>query len=71
VKTSDKDRRDSDEPEIAPKSNYSAEEQMRHEIRMELVAKFKSSLQKGTYRVKSPEIAEKIVQKIRDNKHAP
>ena len=64
---------DSHESEVIPpvESNDSTEEQVRQEIRLELVEKFKSSLQKGNYKVKAPEIAEKIVQKIRENKHSP
>ena len=38
------------------------------EIRYELVNKYKAVLNKGGYRVKADEIAEKMVQKIRDNK---
>lgn len=52
-------------------SNKSAKEQARQEIRIELVEKFKGFLQKGNYRVKAPEIAEKIVQKISEDKHSP
>ncbi len=64
---------DSHESEVTPpvESEHSAEEQVRQEIRLELVEKFKSSLQQGNYKIKSPEIAEKMVQKIRENKHAP
>jgi len=50
------------------KSKQSTQEQARQEIRFELVKKFKGFLQKGSYRVKAPEIAEKIVQKISENK---
>ena len=39
------------------------------EIRHELVNKFREVLQNGSYEVKSNEIAEKIVQNIRENKH--
>lgn len=39
------------------------------EIRRDLVAKFKTVLQDGGYRIKADEIAEKMVQKIRDNKN--
>jgi len=64
---------DADEAEDIPpvESNGSPKEQVRQEIRRELVKKFKSSLQKGNYKVKAPEIAEKIVQKIRENKYGP
>ena len=49
-------------------SEQSTKEQVRQETRSELVEKFKGFLQKGSYRVKAPEIAEKIVQKISENK---
>ena len=39
------------------------------EIRHELVNKFRNVLQNGSYEVKSNEIADKIVQKIRENKN--
>ena len=39
------------------------------EIRHDLVNKFRSILQDGTYSIKADEIADKIVQKIRDNKN--
>jgi flagellar biosynthesis anti-sigma factor FlgM len=39
------------------------------EIRHELVNKFRNALQNGSYEVKSNEIADKIVQKIRENKN--
>ena len=40
-----------------------------NEIRHELVNKFRKVLQNGSYEVKANEIAEKIVQNIRENKH--
>lgn len=39
------------------------------EIRHDLVNKFRNVLRDGTYSVKADEIADKIVQKIRDNKN--
>ncbi len=39
------------------------------EIRHELVNKFRNVLQNGSYEVKANEIADKIVQKIRENKN--
>lgn len=39
------------------------------EIRLDLVNKFRDVLQNGSYAVKADEIADKIVQKIRDNKN--
>ena len=39
------------------------------EIRHDLVNKFRNVLRDGTYSIKSDEIAEKIVQKVRDNKN--
>ena len=39
------------------------------EIRHELVNKFRNVLQNGSYEVKANEIAEKIVQNIRENKN--
>ena len=39
-----------------------------NEIRHELVNKFRNVLQNGSYEVKANEIAEKIVQNIRENK---
>ena len=39
------------------------------EIRHDLVNKFRNVLRDGTYSIKSDEIADKIVQKIRDNKN--
>lgn len=38
------------------------------EIRQDLVSKFRDVLRKGSYEVKADEIADKIVQKIRENK---
>jgi len=38
------------------------------EIRQDLVNKFRRDLEKGTYEVKAGEIADKIVQKIREEK---
>jgi len=38
------------------------------EIRYDLINKYKAALRKGGYKVKADEIAEKMVQKIRDNK---
>ncbi|PIP71946.1 MAG: hypothetical protein COW89_09155 [Nitrospinae bacterium CG22_combo_CG10-13_8_21_14_all_47_10] len=39
------------------------------EIRHELVNKFRNVLENGSYEVKANEIADKIVQKIRENKN--
>jgi flagellar biosynthesis anti-sigma factor FlgM len=39
------------------------------DIRLELVNKFRNVLQSGSYEVKADEIADKIVQKIRENKN--
>ncbi|MBC8285328.1 MAG: flagellar biosynthesis anti-sigma factor FlgM [Nitrospinae bacterium] len=39
------------------------------EIRQDLVNKFRNVLRDGTYSIKADEIADKIVQKIRDNKN--
>lgn len=39
------------------------------EIRHELVNKFRSVLESGTYEVKANDIADKIVQKIRESKN--
>ena len=39
------------------------------EIRHDLVNKFRNVLRDGNYSIKSDEIADKIVQKIRDNKN--
>ena len=39
------------------------------EIRHELVNKFRNVLRDGNYSIKADEIADKIVQKIRDNKN--
>jgi anti-sigma28 factor (negative regulator of flagellin synthesis) len=41
----------------------------KNEIRHDLVNKFRNILQDGTYSIKADEIADKIVQKIRDNKN--
>ena len=38
------------------------------EIRKDLVNKYKASLANGTYEVKAQELAEKMIQKIRENK---
>lgn len=38
------------------------------EIRKDLVTKYKVSLADGTYEVKAQELAEKMIQKIRENK---
>ena len=39
------------------------------EIRLDLVNKFRNVLRDDTYSIKADEIADKIVQKIRDNKN--
>ena len=39
------------------------------EVRHDLVNKFRNVLRDGTYSIKADEIADKIVQKIRDNKN--
>ena len=39
-----------------------------HEVRQDLVRKYKVSLANGTYEVKAQELAEKMIQKIRENK---
>tara|TARA_B100000686_G_C16802584_1_gene987260 strand:+ start:895 stop:1197 length:303 start_codon:yes stop_codon:yes gene_type:complete len=39
------------------------------EIRYDLVDKFKLDLKKGSYEIKGSEIADKIIQKIRDQKN--
>ncbi len=39
------------------------------EVRQELVKKFKDYLEEGTYKIKAEEIADKMVQKIRENKN--
>ena len=39
------------------------------EIRHDLVNKFRNVLRDGTYSIKADEIADKIIQKIRDNKN--
>jgi len=39
------------------------------EIRQDLVSKYKGSLENGTYEVKAQELAEKIIQKIRESKN--
>ena len=39
------------------------------EIRQDLVTKFRDILEKGSYEVKANEIADKIVQKIKENKN--
>ena len=38
------------------------------EIRQDLVDKYKASLASGTYEVKAQELAEKMIQKIRENR---
>jgi len=37
-------------------------------VRQDMVAKYKDSLANGTYEVKAQELAEKIIQKIREDK---
>ena len=44
-------------------------EKITSEIRHDLVNKFRNVLRDGNYSIKADEIAEKIVQKIRDNKN--
>ena len=39
------------------------------EVRHDLVNKFRNVLRDGTYSIKADEIADKLVQKIRDNKN--
>jgi flagellar biosynthesis anti-sigma factor FlgM len=50
------------------KSPVSAKGSDTGEIRRDLVQKFRTILANGTYEVKADEIADKIVQKIRENK---
>jgi flagellar biosynthesis anti-sigma factor FlgM len=45
------------------------EKDIASEIRQDLVNKFRDVLKNGSYEVKSGEIADKIVQKIRENKN--
>jgi flagellar biosynthesis anti-sigma factor FlgM len=40
------------------------------EVREKLVSKFRDILESGTYQVKADEIADKMVQKIRDQKNS-
>lgn len=51
------------------KSQASTVKTKTSEIRHELVNKFRDVLQNGSYQVKADEIADKIVQKIRENKN--
>ena len=44
-------------------------EKITGEIRHDLVNKFRNVLKDGSYSIKADEIADKIVQKIRDNKN--
>tara|TARA_Y100001960_G_scaffold4134_1_gene4501 strand:+ start:227 stop:541 length:315 start_codon:yes stop_codon:yes gene_type:complete len=44
-------------------------EKVTGEIRHDLVNKFRNILKDGSYSIKADEIADKIVQKIRDNKN--
>ena len=41
----------------------------RAEVRQDLVKKYKAILKKGTYQIKADEIADKMVQKIREDKN--
>ena len=51
-----------------PQKNKKVPEKKSSEIRHDLVRKFKLDLTKGLYDVRSKEIADKIIQKIRDEK---
>ncbi len=46
-----------------------AKPQTSSEIRKDLVQKFRTVLEEGSYQVKAQEIADKMVQKIRENKN--
>jgi anti-sigma28 factor (negative regulator of flagellin synthesis) len=50
-------------------SSASKSKSVNSDIRHELVNKFRDVLQKNSYEVKANEIADKIVQKIRENKN--
>jgi len=41
----------------------------RAEVRKDLVSKYKSILKKGSYKIKAEEIADKMVQKIREDRN--
>ena len=49
-------------------SRISPKEKKSSEIRYDLVRKFQNELKKGDYSIKANDIAEKIVQKISDDK---
>ena len=49
-------------------SSSNAKSKKSPEIRYDLVKKFQKELKKGFYEIKADEIAEKIVQKIKDDK---
>jgi flagellar biosynthesis anti-sigma factor FlgM len=51
-----------------PKASASKSKSTTNEIRHELVNKYRKVLQNGSYEVKANEIADKIVQNIRENK---
>ena len=48
--------------------SVAAKTQNSSEIRKDVVEKYKSSLADGTYEVKAKELAEKMIQKIHENK---
>jgi len=50
-------------------ASASTQKTIASEIRHELVNKFRDVLKSGSYEVKANEIADKIVQKIRENKN--
>lgn len=57
----------SQKPEV--KASDSKKTATATDIRYELVSKFRDYLEKGIYEVKADEIADKMVQKIRENKN--
>ena len=62
-----------DKVSLSKKSKIDNSTEMRNKIatdvRYELIKKYKAVLAEGTYKVKSDELADKMIQKIKENKN--
>jgi len=52
-----------------PSARVEKRARSRAEVRKDLVSKYKSILKKGSYKIKAEEIADKMVQKIREDRN--
>ena len=72
LKEKEKDADSGDKVTLSQTSRKETEkikEEVSPEIRQDIVNKYRNYLQRGTYVVKADEIADKIIQKIRESKN--